>query len=403
LTARAAGERGAIELSIVMPCLNEAATVGLCIDKAREFLTRADIVGEIVIADNGSSDGSREIAVARGVRVVEVPARGYGNALMGGFAAARGRYVIMGDADDSYDFSALDAFVDALRGGADIVLGNRFAGGIEPGAMPLHHRYIGNPVLSGIGRVLFKSPARDFHCGLRGFRRTAIDALALQTTGMEFASEMVVKALLRGLRVTEVATKLTVAGRNRPPHLRSWHDGWRHLRFLLVYSPRWLFLYPGIAFLAGGLAMMLALLPHPLLLWGHTLDANSLLYSGVFVVLGVQCIAFSILTKIFGADAGLLPFDERLERFLRIATLERGLLLGGSLVLLGCIGTGLAFFRWGGTSFGALDESVISRITVPSVTALAAGAEISFASFFISILRIGRVGARPFLRETPRS
>jgi len=383
-----------------MPCLDEAATVGGCIDKARAFLSRADIAGEIVIADNGSTDGSREIALAHGARVVEVPAKGYGSALMGGFAAARGRYVIMGDADDSYDFTALDAFLRALRDGADLVLGNRFTGGIEPGAMPLHHRYLGNPVLSGMGRVLFNSPARDFHCGLRGFRRSAIESLSLQTTGMEFASEMIVKALLRGLRVTEVATTLAPDGRSRRPHLRSWHDGWRHLRFLLVYSPRWLFLYPGIALLAFGVALMAALLPHPLHLGNHTLDANSLLYSSAFILLGIQCIVFSVFVKVFGADSGLLPVDERLERFLEHATLERGLMLGGTLIVLGFVGTLDAFFRWGGTSFGPLNESVIARITVPSVTALAAGGEIAFASFFISILRIGRIGAHPIHRDS---
>ena len=388
-----------VELSIVMPCLNEAQTVVHCIEQARAFLQRAGIEGEVLIADNGSTDGSQELATAAGARVVEVREKGYGSALMGGIAAARGQFVIMGDADASYDFSALDDFVRELRGGADVVMGNRFRGGIEPGAMPLHHRYLGNPVLSGIGRAMFNSPAGDFHCGLRGFRKASIDTLALQTTGMEFASEMLVKALLRGLVVTEVPTKLTLDGRSRPSHLRSWHDGWRHLRFLLIYNPRWLFFYPGLALLTFGVVLMVALLPGPVHLGAIRLDENSLLYAGVCVLLGLQCIVFSVLTKTFGAGAGLLPVDPRFERFLSAATLERGLLLGATLFALGCLGTAIAFFRWGGTSFGNLDESAIARLTVPSVTALAAGVEIAFASFFISILRIGRVGAQPYVRN----
>jgi hypothetical protein len=320
---------------------------------------------------------------------------------MGGFAASRGQFVIMGDADDSYDFSALDDFVRELRGGADIVVGNRFHGGIEPGAMPFHHRYFGNPILSGIGRAMFESKPLDFHCGLRGFRRAAIESLSLQTTGMEFASEMLVKALLRGMVLSEVPTKLSPDGRSRRPHLRSWRDGWRHLRFLLLYSPRWLFFYPGVVLLTLGLGLMLALEPRPIHLGAATLDANSLLYGGVFVLLGLQCIIFSILTKIFGANAGLLPVDERFERFLAYATLERGLAVGATVFALGCIGTALAFFRWGLESFGPLNESLIARITVPSVTAIAAGVDIAFASFFISVLRIGRVGARPFERREP--
>ena len=268
-----APERNELELSIVMPCLNEAETLEVCIRKAQESLRKDEISGEVVIADNGSEDGSQEIAERLGARVVPVSGRGYGAALHGGFEAARGRFVIMGDADDSYDFSSLMPFVEKLREGYDLVMGNRFLGGIEPGAMPPLHRYLGNPVLTGIGRLFFRSPAGDFHCGLRGFRRDAILGLGLQTTGMEFASEMVVKSTLMGLRIAEVPTTLSPDGRSRPPHLRSWRDGWRHLRFLLLYSPRWLFLYPGAVLMLLGLvsgALLLAVLPLMLALAGSS-------------------------------------------------------------------------------------------------------------------------------------
>ena len=265
-----------MELSIVMPCLNEAETLATCIDKARGFLDRHGIAGEIVIADNGSTDGSQEIAVSRGARVVNVPSKGYGSALMGGIAAARGRYVIMGDADDSYDFTDLMPFVERLRAGDELVMGNRFLGGIEPGAMPPLHKYLGNPVLTWIGRLFFGSPSGDFHCGLRGFDRQAILSLDLQTTGMEFASEMVVRATLQGLRIDEVPTTLSKDGRSRPPHLRSWRDGWRHLRFLLMYSPRWLFLYPGLFLMIVGLLAGAWLLPGPRRIGGVELDIQTL-------------------------------------------------------------------------------------------------------------------------------
>ena len=396
-----AASDGSIELSIVMPCLNEAETLAVCIGKAQDFLAQSGISGEVIIADNGSTDGSQAIAEHFGARVVPIEQKGYGSALMGGILASRGRYVVMGDADDSYDFSSLGAFVGALRDGAELVMGNRFAGGIAPGAMPIHHRYLGNPVLSGLGNLFFRSPSKDFHCGLRAFDKTSILALHLQTSGMEFASEMVVKATLHGLHIVEVPTTLAKDGRSRPPHLRSFRDGWRHLRFLLVYSPRWLFLYPGIALTFLGLALIIALLPGPRIISASiTLDANTMLYGGVFISVGVQCVLFSLITKIFGSNSGLLPVDRRLTRVLAIATLERSISFGALLVVLGLVGSTIAFAHWGEASFGPMNASRLARLTVPSVTSLAVGMQIIFASFFISVLQIGQIGQRPYERRS---
>ncbi len=376
------------ELSIVMPCLDEAETLAICIDKARAFLEGNNISGEIIVADNGSTDGSQAIAEAHGARIVNIPTRGYGAALMGGIRAAHGRYVIIGDADDSYDFSGLASFVAKLREGYDLVMGNRFKGGIKPGAMPPLHRYLGNPVLTGIGRLFFGSPSGDFHCGLRGFRRDAIEQLDLRTTGMEFASEMVVKATLHGLRVTEVPTTLSPDGRSRPPHLRSWRDGWRHLRFLLLYSPRWLFLYPGITFMVLGLAIMFALLSGPKTINGVTFDIHTMLYAAISIILGLQTVAFALFSKVFAISARLLPEDDRIKTALRVITLERGLILGGLLCLIGMAGSIYAFIVWGRTSFGQLVPGSMMRIAIPSLTFLAAGIQIIFASFFLSVLQV---------------
>jgi glycosyltransferase involved in cell wall biosynthesis len=379
-----------LELSILMPCLNEAETLEVCINKAQESLRKNSIVGEVIIADNGSTDGSQEIATRLGARVIAVKERGYGAALLGGIDAAQGRYIIMGDADDSYDFSNLMPFVEKLRDGYELVMGNRFKGGIEPGAMPPLHRYLGNPVLSGIGRLFFASPAGDFHCGLRGFRRESARALRLQTTGMEFASEMVVKATLLQQRMTEVPTTLSPDGRSRAPHLRSMRDGWRHLRFLLLFSPRWLFLFPGLAMMLVGLLTGAWILPGPAWVAGVGFGVNTLLYAAAAVFVGFQAVLFAIFTKIYGVNEGLLPEDPRLSRLYRYVQLETGLVGGGVLVLLGLGGSIWVVSEWGGGAFGELDPRQSLRLVIPAVLSLVLGFQIVFSSFFLSVLGLNR-------------
>jgi len=380
----------ACELTILMPCLNEAETLAACIGKARRFLDQAHIDGEVLIADNGSTDGSTDIAAKLGARVERIRERGYGAALLGGIRAARGRYVIMGDADDSYDFARLDIFVEKLRAGYELVMGNRFRGGVAPGAMPPLHRYLGNPVLTGIGRLFFGSPCGDFHCGLRGFDKEAIKRLDMQSAGMEFASEMVVKATLHGLSIAEVPTTLSPDGRSRPPHLRSWRDGWRHLRFLLIYSPRWLFLYPGLALIVIGLAVLAWLLPGVRYVGGIALDIHTLVYASGLIMLGLQACLFAIFTKVFGMSQRLLPPDPLFERLMRAFTLERGLMTGAILVVSGTIGSVYAVANWKGAAFGPQQPQELMRIVVPSLTAIMAGMEIVFASFFLSVLQLTR-------------
>ena len=379
-----------VELSLVMPCLNEAETLAACIGKAKRGLRENGIQGEIIVADNGSTDGSPEIAARLGARVVSVAEPGYGSALGAGISAALGKYVIMADADDSYDWSAIRPFVDKLRGGAGLVMGDRFAGGIRPGAMPPLHRHLGNPVLTGIGRLLFRSPVHDFHCGMRGFCKSDILALDLRTTGMEFASEMVVKATLYGLQIVEVPTILVPDGRSRPPHLRSWRDGWRHLRFLLLYSPRWLFLYPGVLLLSLGLALGLWLVPGPQSFFGVILDVHTLLYAAMAMIVGFQGIVFAVFTKVFAISEGLLPEDPRLSRLFRYVTLETGLVAGGLLLLAGIWGSLHAVGVWRGHAYGPLDPSRMLRLIIPAVTALMLGCETVLSSFFLSILGLRR-------------
>jgi len=380
------------ELTILMPCLDEAATVGACVAKARGYLERTGIPGEVLVADNGSSDGSQALAAAEGARVVAVSERGYGSALRAGIGAAHGRYVIMGDADDSYDFSRLDAFVERLRAGHPLVMGNRFKGGIHPGAMPWLHRYLGNPVLSFIGRLLFNAKVGDFHCGLRGFDRQAVMSLDLRTPGMEFASELVVKAALAGWSIAEVPTTLDPDRRGRPSHLRSWRDGWRHLRFLLLFSPRWLFLYPGLALLLVGVAMTVALYFTPLRIGGLGLDVHSMLYASAGALLGLQLCLFALFARLSAQLAGLLPPQARLQRVLRWVTLERGLLAGFGIALLGLIWSAAAFWHWSETGFGALDPRVVMRDTIPAAGLMVGGMEIFLASFLVSVLRLKESG-----------
>jgi glycosyltransferase involved in cell wall biosynthesis len=385
-----AGEACPLELSVVMPCLNEAETLATCLRKCQEALDTHKIAGEIIVADNGSTDGSQTIATELGACVVNVAAKGYGSALMGGITVARGTYIIMGDADDSYDFTAIMPFLAKLREGYDLVMGNRFAGEIKPGAMPPLHRYFGNPVLTGIGRLFFGGPCRDFHCGLRGFKKDAIVGIDLRTTGMEFASEMVVKALLHGLRITEVSTTLSPDGRSRPPHLRSWRDGWRHLRFLLLYSPRWLFLYPGVVLMAIGLLAGLWLFPASRTIGGVTFDVHTLLYAAVAIFIGFQSVLFATFTKVFAINEGLLPADPRLDKFFRFFTLERGLGVGGGLTMMGLIGSIYAVTAWSKTSFGALDPVSTLRVVIPAALTLCLGCQTVLSSFFLSLLGLRR-------------
>jgi len=377
-----------LELTILMPCLNEAETVASCVRKARSFLERTGIAGEVLVADNGSTDGSPELARDAGARVVPIAAKGYGSALLGGLRAARGRFVIMGDADDSYDFSSLDGFVESLRAGHTMVIGHRFRGGIRPGAMPWLHRYLGNPVLSFVGRLFFSCPIGDFHCGLRGVDRTAALRLGLAAPGMEFASEMIVKAALARWSIGEVPTVLSPAGRSRPPHLRSWRDGWRHLRFLLMMSPRWLLLYPGACLIAAGVAAEVAILRGPIVIHGVGFDIHTMLYAAGATILGLQLVLFSVVARTVGVIKDLMPMTGTLSRFLRLFTLERGILLGVSLGLAGLALAVYSVDTWARARLGALDPVSVMRIAIPSVTFMLAGGEILFASFLLGLIDV---------------
>jgi len=385
------GEGEALELSVVMPCLNEEETLGTCVGKALAAIEAAGIAGEVIVADNGSTDRSVEIAENLGARVVRVRAKGYGNALMGGIAASLGKFIVMGDADDSYDFGHIPRFVEQLRQGADLVMGNRFRGGIQKGAMPPLHQYFGNPALTRLGRLFFRNRSvGDFYCGLRGFRKEAYERLGLRTTGMEFATEMVVKATLMKLRVSEVPTTLSPDGRSRPPHLRTWRDGCRTLRFFLLYSPRWLFLYPGIALMLMGTLLGLWLLPGPRQVGTVIFDVHTILYAAVFVLLGFQAVAFAVFTKLFAISEGLLPEDPVLDRLFAYITLEVGLLIGGVLTLLGLGVSSYAVSNWGARHFGNLDYPHTMRVVIPAALLLVLGAQTVFASFFLSVLGLRR-------------
>lgn len=374
------------ELTVLMPCLNEAQTLERCIQKARRFMETSNVHGEILIADNGSTDGSQKIALKAGARVVQVTQRGYGAALIAGIENARGRYVVMGDSDDSYDFSDLSGFLAKLRAGADLVMGNRFQGGIAPGAMPNLHRYLGNPVLSFIGRLFFRTSIGDFHCGLRGFSRTAIQRLGLVTPGMEFASEMIAKAALAGLHITEVPTTLRPDGRDRPPHLRTWRDGWRHLRFLLLFCPRWLFLYPGLALLMVGLFGFAVLLHGPVNLIAVGLDIHSLVYMAAATVLGAQMVQLAVLTKWMGILSGVVPPQRWLERMTPYLKMETGLILGLALVALGLTWSVMLVLDWRKAGFGAMDPALTMRGAIPAVTLMILGVQGASAALFAGAL-----------------
>jgi glycosyltransferase involved in cell wall biosynthesis len=378
----------ALELSILMPCLNEAETLATCITKAQSFLRRTGIAGEVLIADNGSTDGSQGVAKALGARVVDVPTRGYGSALRAGILAARGRFIVMGDADDSYSFDKIDAFVERLRAGDDLVMGNRFRGGIDKGAMPFLHRYLGNPVLSFFGRLFFRSGLGDFHCGMRGFSKDAMTRLELRTTGMEFASEMVVRATITALKISEVPTTLSKDGRSRPPHLRTWRDGWRHLKFLLLYSPRWLFFYPGAFLVALGTVLSIALFFGPIKIGGIGFDVRTMLVACTCLIVGVQGVCFATIARNFAAGLNLLPPSPRFGRFLEAFTLERFVIGGSAILLLGIAGLLAAVFKWGEVGFGALEMANLLRTVTLSATGIIVGAQLIFTGFLAGLLSI---------------
>lgn len=375
-----------IELSIVLPCLNEEITVGNCVKQAVFFLANSGIKGEVIVADNGSTDKSVEIAEKNGARVAHITNKGYGSALMGGFQAARGKYIIMADADESYDLVHLMPFVEKLREGYDLVMGNRFRGGIKKGAMPWHHRYIGNPILSFIGQLFFRTPAKDFHCGIRGFTHDAIERMNLQTTGMEFASEIVVKASILGMKVTEVPTTLSPDKRNRPPHLRSFRDGWRHLRFLLIYSPRWLFLYPGIALLLLGGIGSLALFFGTVNIGFRPLDFHSFILAGALLTVGLTMVSFALITRVFAYNFGLLPNRPTFFNLFKYFNLEIGLGAGFILILFGGVLIVQAIILSYTPGFDSIGFGNSIRLVFGSSLSIIIGSQVILTSFVLSIL-----------------
>ncbi len=381
-------EKDEVELTILMPCLNEAETLEICIKKAKKSLEENSIKGEVLIADNGSTDGSQEIARRNGARVVDVPIKGYGSALIEGTKQAKGKYIIMGDADDSYDFSNIMPFVEKLREGYELVMGNRFKGGIEKGAMPWSHKYIGTPVISFIGRLFYKSNIGDFNCGMRGYDREAILKLDLKTTGMEYASEMIVQSTLNGIKIAEVPTTLKKDGRTRKPHLKSFQDGWRHLKFLLIYSPKWLFLVPGIILMLVGLIGNIAFLFNGDLRITDSvvLGVHSRLYLGAMFVVGFQIIIFSLFAKVYAVNSGMHPKEDKITNFLKKITLEKGLVAGMILTLIGFGLTIYSIILWKNREFGALDPVDVMPITIPAVYLIIVGVQMAFASFFLGVL-----------------
>lgn len=373
-------------VTILIPCLDEEQTLGICIEKGWSYLHRAGLSGEIVVADNGSTDNSTAIAERLGARVAHISSRGYGAALRGGIEAARGQYIIMGDADDSYDFSNLTDFVSVLDGGADLVMGNRFQGGIDPGAMPPLHRYLGNPVLSWLGRLLFQVPVGDFHCGLRGFRREAILDLNLRTSGMEFASEMVVQASLRKLKIEEVPTRLSKDGRDRPPHLNTWRDGWRHLRFLLLHSPRWTFAYPGLALLSSGLFAVLMLISGQFSVGGVGFDIRTFLMGCLSIMVGSQALTFAFLARRFVGRHALLPSTNRIHSFMELITMERLLQSAGMIAASGIAGVAAAIVIWSQHGFGPLENGQGLRVIALSMTAITVATQLGLSAFLLGVM-----------------
>lgn len=377
-----------VELTTLMPCLNEAETIEVCVRKAKAYLEKSGVEGEVLIADNGSTDGSQGLAEALGARVVPVAEKGYGAALQGGIKAAYGKYIIMGDADDSYDFSALQPFVDQLRGGADLVMGNRFKGGVRPGAMPFLHKYLGNPVLSFVGRLFFDIPVGDFHCGLRGFRADRIRELGLRTTGMEFASEMVVRSSLAGFDIREVPTTLDPDGRTRPPHLKTWRDGWRHLKFLLMYSPRWLFFVPGAVCLAVGLFLAAWLIGGDVALGGVVFSQNSFAVACFLTIVGSQLVSVAVIAQQYATLTGFRPHTERTRWLERTVTTDRLVVFAAIVLAAGIAVFSSALAVWAGSSFGDITNPLVPRVVVAGFTIIVVGIQMLVAAFLVGILRI---------------
>lgn len=382
------------ELTILMPCLNEAETLETCITKAMGYLQRSGVKGEVLVADNGSTDGSQDIARRLGARVVNVPVKGYGAALIAGIENAQGQFIIMGDSDDSYDFANLDPFVEELRNGADLVMGNRFRGGIAKNAMPPLHRYLGNPVLSTIGRIFYRTPIGDFHCGLRGFSRDAIRKLHLNTPGMEFASEMVIKATLFGLTVKEVPTTLKPDGRSRPPHLRSWRDGWLHLKLLLTFAPYWLFYYPGLALFGFGVISFVALMFGPVTIGDVNFDTATLILASALILTGFQMVCFYVLSRIFAVRFSLLPPTARFLRLKSRISVDNACIAGGLLLLIAVLAALTGVFSWGVTGFGDLDPGRIVRISALAVVCASLGVQIITTGFLSAMLE-QKIGPAP--------
>ena len=377
------------ELSIVIPCLNEAASLASCLQKATAFIISNNINGEIIVVDNGSEDGSATIAAQYKTIVINEPEKGYGNAIIAGINTAEGKYIIMGDADDSYDFSDLMPFLIFLREGYDMVIGNRFKGGIQKGAMPFLHRYIGNPVLSFIGKLFFPVAINDFHCGLRGFLKESFNKLEIKTTGMEFASEMIVKAALLKMKITETPVTLYPDKRTQPSHLRTWRDGWRHLRFLLLFSPRWLFLIPGLILIVFGIISSILLIAGPIHIGTKKLDIHTLMYTSCFVLLGFQFISFYIFTKLYAATHGLIPNQQKFtDNFNKYFKLEKGIIFGALIFFAGILLNIKSFLYWKNTGFNNLDPVKVLRWVIPSVTLILLGVQIILSCFYLSILTI---------------
>ncbi len=369
-----------------MPCLNEAETLEICIQKCQKFIKENNLSAEIIIADNGSTDGSQEIATKNGARVVPVAVRGYGAALIGGIQSAKGKFVAMGDADDSYDFASLMPFIEKLRGGVELCMGNRFLGGIEPGAMPPLHKYLGNPVLSYLGRIFYNLPIGDFHCGLRAFNRESILKLNLNTTGMEFASEMVVKAGLNHLKMAEAPTTLKKDGRSRPPHLRSWRDGWRHLKFLLTFAPKWLYMFPALLLLVLGVLGLGWLLPGDQQFGSLRLGVHTILFSSAFVIMAAQILSFAYLARLFGVRENFWKETDFIKNFRAWFTVETGSIIGGIMIFLSIALAVAAVMIWGKTGYGQLNESQMMRLAIPSMLLGCLGLQSIFTSFFAGLL-----------------